>query len=116
MEDILTALEKVPESVVEGLWNGDMIDTDREHLNMIAHSVSLNDLEELVSWFRQRKTKDIIEEREASLRSLVVLLLFLGEWWRALLCCCANCRNKQVNGIEKITKRQCGCRYFAYSQ
>jgi hypothetical protein len=74
MEDILIALEKVPESIVEGLWNGDMIETDREHLNMIAHSVSLNDLEELVSWFRQRKTKDIIEQREASLRSLVVLL------------------------------------------
>lgn len=75
--EILNALEKVPESIVEGLWNGEVMETDKEHLNMIANSVSLSDLEDLVSCLRQRKTKDIIEQ--TSVRSLVIILYSILE-------------------------------------
>jgi hypothetical protein len=69
--NIISVTENIPNNIVEGLWNGDVEEPDKEHLNMIAHSITVKDLDELVSKLRQHKTKKIIEQ--APLRSLVIL-------------------------------------------
>lgn len=67
---IIDIAETVPENIVEGLWNGDVEEPDKEHLNMIAHSVTMKNLDALISWLRQQK-KGITDQ--SNLRSLVIL-------------------------------------------
>ena len=69
--NIISVAENIPDNIVEGLWNGDVEEPDKEHLNMIAHSITMKDVDKLVSRLRQHKTKGIIER--SSLRSLVIL-------------------------------------------
>lgn len=74
---LLATLDSIPENIVEGIWNGDVEETDKEHLNMVVNGVAIKDLEELVSWLNQRKTKELLEHD--SLRTLVILLYAILE-------------------------------------
>jgi hypothetical protein len=75
--NIFSVAENIPNNIVDGLWNGDVEESDKEHLNMIAHSITMNDLDELISKLRQHKTKEIIEQ--SSLRCLVILFYAILE-------------------------------------
>ncbi len=73
MEDleIFTTVHKIPESIVEGLWNGDVVETDKEHLLLVVNAVSSNDLEEMQSYLQKKEETNTSQE---NLRGLVILL------------------------------------------
>lgn len=78
---IINILDKIPATIVEGLWNGEVEEPEKEHLNMVANGVTCKNVEEFISVMngngKGKKNKEALDQ--SSIRGLVVLFYAILE-------------------------------------